>query len=93
MTKYEGKWDRNTRHGKGFAIFTDGSFYRGRFKRDIIDGQGRYKWAQGHEYEGQFKDGKMEGTGIFRHANGQQPLEGTFLRDLFQMVSTVTFSL
>ena len=61
VTKYEGQWVRDKKHGKGMAVYADGSYYQGKFLRDIIDGEGVFKWAQGHEYKGSFRNGKMEG--------------------------------
>jgi hypothetical protein len=53
LTKYEGHWDRDKRHGEnGLAVFSDGSQYQGSFKKDKFEGQGRYEWATGHTYEG-----------------------------------------
>jgi hypothetical protein len=39
MTRYEGGWDRDKKHGdKCKATFSDGSVYTGSFKRDHMDG-------------------------------------------------------
>ena len=56
VTKYEGGWLRNKKHGQGMAVYVDGSTYRGKFIRDVKDGQGVFTWAQGHEYKGAFRD-------------------------------------
>ena len=61
VTKYEGAWARDKKHGQGTAIFADGSTYTGKFTRDMMDGEGCFKWAQGHEYRGSFRDGQMDG--------------------------------
>ena len=92
MTKYEGAWLRNKKHGQGLAVFTDGSQYSGKFCRDVIDGQGTYSWTQGHEYKGAFRDGQMDGQGEFTHANGHS-LSGLFKRNLYQKVSRKRFLL
>ena len=92
MTKYEGAWLRNKKHGQGLAVFTDGSQYSGKFCRDVIDGQGTYSWTQGHEYKGAFRDGQMDGQGEFTHANGHS-LSGLFKRNLYQKVSRKQFLL
>lgn len=53
MTKYEGLWDRDHRHGEGGrAVFRDGSTYSGAFKKDHFEGAGRFEWGIGHAYEG-----------------------------------------
>lgn len=39
MTKYEGRWERDKKHGDGgIAVFKDGSIYTGSFKKDHFDG-------------------------------------------------------
>ena len=82
VTKYEGSWARDKKHGTGSAVYADGSTYQGKFTRDLMDGEGTYKWAQGHEYKGQFRDGHMDGQGDFMHANGNR-MQGKFKRSLF----------
>ena len=83
VTKYEGGWLRNRKHGQGSAVYTDGSTYKGKFVRDVKDGKGVYAWAQGHEYKGTFRDDQMDGEGEFTHANGSE-LKGQFKRNLYQ---------
>lgn len=34
LTKYEGNWHMNKRHGNGFAMYADGSSYKGQFKNE-----------------------------------------------------------
>lgn len=88
ITKYEGAWLRNKKHGEGFAVFADGSTYRGKFYRDVKEGQGHFTWTHGHEYKGSFRDGQMDGQGEFTHSNGTRH-EGNFKRNLYQMVSQI----
>ena len=38
ITRYEGAWTRNKKHGQGVAVYKDGSMYQGRFCRDQLDG-------------------------------------------------------
>jgi len=83
MTKYEGKWFRDQKHGNGFAIFSDGSIYDGSFSKDEINGLGKFEWPQGHCYSGSFKAGKMDGTGSFNHSSGRC-LRGKFKNNLYQ---------
>ena len=82
MTKYEGAWNRDKKHGQGFAVYADGSTYRGKFSRDVKDGQGTFTWTKGHEYRGSFRDGQMDGQGLFMHSSGMQH-SGTFKRNQF----------
>lgn len=53
LTKYEGRWDRDKKHGDNcLAVFKDGSTYNGSYKKDHFEGQGKFEWAVGHVYEG-----------------------------------------
>lgn len=52
MTKYEGGWDKDKKHGEGLAVFKDGSIYTGTLKKDVFEGFGKFEWAYGHLYEG-----------------------------------------
>ena len=83
MTKYEGKWHRDQKHGNGFAIFSDGSIYDGQFNKDEINGTGKFEWPQGHSYTGNFRAGKMDGNGQFNHSSGRM-LKGIFRQNLYQ---------
>ena len=38
LTKYEGAWDRDRKHGQGVSIYADGSIYTGTFKKDQFEG-------------------------------------------------------
>lgn len=88
VTKYEGQWRRDKKHGQGSATFSDGSIYKGQFVRDVMEGQGTYTWVSGHEYKGHFKEGEMEGKGEFKHpSDPHKPLVGNFRRNQFEMVS------
>ena len=70
ISKYEGQWVRNKKHGQGFAVYADGSTYKGKFNRDVMDGKGVFTWAFGHVYKGNFREGQMDGQGEFSHASG-----------------------
>ena len=85
MTKYEGSWDRDKKHGEGLAVFKDGSIYQGSFKKEHFEGQGKFEWAVGHVYEGQWKESQMDGLGDFRHASGRSH-KGFFKRNYFLQV-------
>ena len=61
LTKYEGKWEKDQKHGHGVAVYKDGSIFTGNYKRDTFDGHGKFEWGYGHIYEGNFKDGLMDG--------------------------------
>ena len=57
VTKYEGLWARNKKHGQGSAVYADGSSYTGKFVKDKMEGAGVFHWAVGHEYKGSFRNG------------------------------------
>lgn len=82
MTKYEGRWDKDRKHGDGMAVFKDGSTFNGSFKKDFMDGSGKFDWAIGHSFEGQWKESQMDGQGSFTHMNGRT-LSGLFKRNYF----------
>lgn len=89
MTKYEGYWEKDKKHGdNGIAVYKDGSTYKGNFKKDHLEGMGKFEWATGHVYEGQWKESQMDGvSGLFINANGRE-MKGTFKKNLFQLEKT-----
>ena len=82
MTKYEGIWDRDRRHGEGKGVYKDGSIFTGSFKKDHFEGFGRFEWALGHVYEGMWKESQMDGQGEFKNVNGRKHV-GFFKRNYF----------
>ena len=44
ISKYEGAWIKDLRHGAGNAVFSDGSTYEGEFASDNLNGTGKFKW-------------------------------------------------
>lgn len=62
---YEGDFEEDLFHGKGFIKFKDGSNYIGDFRHGAITGKGKYTFVDGSTYEGAFRDGKMHGIGLF----------------------------
>jgi hypothetical protein len=84
LTKYEGYWDRDKKHGdNGIAVYRDGSMYHGSFKKDHLEGMGKFEWAVGHVYEGPWKESQMEGnSGLLINANGRE-FKGTFKKNFF----------
>ena len=83
--KYEGKWDKDKRHGEGASVFPDGGTYQGNWRSDAFDGFGRFEWGNGagHVYEGNWKDGRMDGGGEFVNGKSQNSLKGIFKNNYF----------
>lgn len=83
LCKFEGQWEKNLKHGRGFMAYPDGSEYKGQFKKDQMEGYGKFVWAQkGHIYEGNWMNSRMEGGGEFTHASGNT-LQGNFKNNYF----------
>jgi hypothetical protein len=72
--QYEGEWNISvtpeTRHGKGYQIWSDGSIYEGYWKQDKANGRGRLIHADGDIYDGFWQDDKAHGHGEYTHTDG-----------------------
>lgn len=55
---YEGQYQRGLRHGKGKAVWSDGSEYIGEWRGGKQHGKGTYTSADGEKREGTWRDGK-----------------------------------
>jgi hypothetical protein len=53
------------KHGRGVAIYADGSLYEGFFKNNQRHGSGRFIYANGDVYMGTFINGLCEGYGLY----------------------------
>lgn len=60
---YIGRWDGNTRNGKGKHFYRNGDIYEGEFKKDIRSGYGVYFYASGQVFKGQWANDLMNGKG------------------------------
>jgi len=80
--KYQGEWLSNTdtRDGRGFQIWPDGSLYEGFWSNNKANGRGRLIHADGDVYEGEWKDDKAHGYGVYMHADGAR-YEGYWSED------------
>lgn len=80
--KYQGEWivGTETRDGRGFQIWPDGSLYEGFWKNNKANGRGRLIHADGDVYEGEWKDDKAHGLGVYSHADGAR-YEGYWMED------------
>lgn len=68
---YEGDWENDAKHGKGYEILPTGSHYEGDFLNGKPDGYGVFKWKNGEVYEGEWKNGLKHGKGIWRGIKGE----------------------
>jgi len=68
---YEGDWENDVKHGKGYEILPTGSHYEGDFLNGKPDGYGVFKWKNGEIYEGEWKSGLKHGKGIWRGIKGE----------------------
>jgi len=83
MSRYEGEWLNDKRHGKGKCLFSDNSIYSGEFRNDEMDGNGIYKWNDGCEYNGEWTNGKMDGDGEYKNPTENVILKGKFINNCF----------
>ncbi|MCQ2818554.1 MAG: hypothetical protein MJ252_14895 [archaeon] len=81
-SKYEGRWSKDRKKGKGKVSYADGSKFEGMFKGDLFNGEGKFVSSQGYKYTGDFADGKFDGNGTFIHSDGHK-LEGVFKNGYF----------
>ena len=51
---YEGEWDKDKRHGRGYEIYPTGNFYQGQFDQGKVNGKGVYNWINGEVYDGEW---------------------------------------
>jgi|GEM_PF-3183476 len=67
--KYDGKYRRGLRHGKGTCIWPDGSKYDGIWKYGTMSGKGIFTY-QGYKYDGYWEGGKKNGRGTLTFPDG-----------------------
>jgi hypothetical protein len=67
--KYDGKYRRGMRHGKGTCIWPDGSKYDGIWKYDTMNGKGIFTF-KGYKYDGYWEAGKKNGRGTLTFPDG-----------------------
>ena len=68
---YQGNWMGGLPHGRGIAIYPDGSYYYGLFDEgEAVDPNGCLILPNGAEYEGNIVNSKIEGRGILKHKLG-----------------------
>lgn len=70
LSRYEGNWDADLKHGDGTETFDDKSVYTGQFKQGYRHGRGVLTWTDGSSYDGGWANNNMDGHGIFTWRNG-----------------------
>ncbi|KAL4441157.1 hypothetical protein ABPG74_002107 [Tetrahymena malaccensis] len=63
---YEGLWENDLKHGKGFEKFPNCSVYEGQYVNGKPEGIGTYTYFNGEVYDGQWVNGMKHGSGIWR---------------------------
>jgi len=67
---YEGEFNNDKFHGKGYFTSPDGHTYEGEFNNDKFHGQGTLTYPDGAFYIGAFKDHKFHGQGTLTYPDG-----------------------
>ena len=83
ISKYEGEWYKDKKHGKGKCQFSDNSSYDGHFVNDNFEGHGTFIWPNSDMYIGDWSCGRMDGKGEFRHNDGHILINGIFKNNYF----------
>eukprot|EP01029_Cantina_marsupialis_P028636 TRINITY_DN7777_c0_g1_i1.p1 TRINITY_DN7777_c0_g1~~TRINITY_DN7777_c0_g1_i1.p1 ORF type:complete len:369 (-),score=66.17 TRINITY_DN7777_c0_g1_i1:121-1227(-) len=72
LERYEGKWSKGLKHGKGMGIFRNGDSFNGDWENNKIHGRGTLVWSNGTMYAGNFVDDEIDGKGVIMWANKRQ---------------------
>ncbi len=65
-----GKWEHQTKDGKGTYLWDNGDKYTGGYKGNEKSGYGEKTWACGNKYAGQWENDIRHGHGTFFWTNG-----------------------
>jgi hypothetical protein len=77
--RYEGQYDRDRFHGRGTAVWSDGSRYEGEWRWGLRWGRGVDTSPGGRQvYEGQFERGTFSGAGTMMVRDGRDRVRGTW---------------
>lgn len=89
---YEGERNEiGKRHGKGFALLSNGDQYNGEYRNGFRHGNGIYIFKKGHRYDGAWKQGLKHGIGKFFYPDGSI-YEGEWKSDQRQGYGIYTYS-
>lgn len=64
LLSYDGEIMFGMAHGRGTAVWEDGSLYNGEFKYGFRHGKGKYTWSNNDSYEGEWQMGNPNGIGL-----------------------------
>ncbi len=79
--KYDGKYRKGMRHGRGTCVWPDGSKYVGMWKFDTMNGKGVFT-KDGYKYDGYWQNGMKNGRGTLTFPDGSY-YTGSFKDDQF----------
>merc|ERR1711973_646727 len=66
--KYEGRYEKDMKHGKGKYTYPNGDIYQGQWNEGVRHGKGSYKYKDdGGVYEGEWVDGIKQGFCMVLH--------------------------
>eukprot|EP00929_Paragymnodinium_shiwhaense_P069249 TRINITY_DN34936_c0_g1_i1.p1 TRINITY_DN34936_c0_g1~~TRINITY_DN34936_c0_g1_i1.p1 ORF type:complete len:362 (+),score=65.70 TRINITY_DN34936_c0_g1_i1:116-1201(+) len=67
---YHGEWQEDKKHGRGIALWDDGTRYDGQYEQDHMQGTGSLRLPSGAVYEGDFSHDDFHGKGTITYADG-----------------------
>jgi hypothetical protein len=70
LNEYDGKYQKDKKHGYGVFVWSNGNIYKGEYKNDERNGHGEMRWADGAMYVGQWSKGMIHGLGRMIFPNG-----------------------
>lgn len=75
-TRFEGRFEAGTRHGRGRLYFADGGTVSGRFERDNLEGEGVYTYDDGGTMKAWYRNGELDGEFTEFDSDGQITAKG-----------------
>ncbi|MEM1137585.1 MAG: hypothetical protein AAGI07_17220 [Bacteroidota bacterium] len=67
--RYDGKYRKGLRHGRGTCVWADGSKYTGMWKYGTMNGKGIFTF-KGYKYDGYWENGMKNGRGTLTFPEG-----------------------
>mmetsp|Transcript_10214 Transcript_10214/g.14447 ORF Transcript_10214/g.14447 Transcript_10214/m.14447 type:complete len:862 (+) Transcript_10214:24-2609(+) len=90
VSRYEGEFKENARHGVGRYVLPDGSVYDGEWRDNVPCGRGTFHWVDGSTYVGLWKDGKRNGQGTLQTSDGFT-YDGAWVRNAMEGRGIATY--